>query len=69
MPQLTIKTVYIEKLKQLGCYDAWFANTKAAGRHDSDLLTSPDFRRLIGGSFDWASSVEGWEFWNKIRNS
>lgn len=69
MPKLIVKTIYIEKLKALSCYNAWLANTKAAGRHDSDLLDLPDFKRLIGGSFDWEHSPEGWEFWNKLRNS
>ena len=62
MPQLKVKTEYIEKLKQLGIYDAWLANVKADDRDiyklDAMYENSANFNQFINSSFSWGKTPE-----------
>jgi hypothetical protein len=69
MPQLTIKTEHIEKLKKLGVYDKWLENVKARNHTDEVLERMnryQSFAVLISGSFIWEDTQEGDAFWREI---
>lgn len=70
MPQLKVKTIYIEKLKALGCYDKWLSNVKI--QFDSDDCQSvmwTDWHEFINWSFSWIDTPEGHGVWDKIADS
>lgn len=72
MPNLTLKTEYIDELKQLGIYDKWFANLKKqwSDNNRRHLTTQVDnFADLIYYSFCWDDSIEGADFWSDIFNN
>ena len=69
MPTLKVKTVYIEKLKSLGVYDAWLDNVKAQNPNDERLETtynSANFNQFINNSFSWGKTPEGYAYWWNI---
>jgi hypothetical protein len=77
MPQITVKTEYILKLKQLGIYDQWFQNVKSQfGKTESTngveyvsvraMETASNFGDFISASLFWRETVEGHEFWRTI---
>lgn len=71
MPTLKVKTIYIDKLKALGCYDAWLSNLKDSKPSDFKLIHISNynfFQSFISGSFLWVSTPEGREFWSDISN-
>lgn len=61
MPTIKVKTEYINKLKQLGIYDAWLSNVKNQwdGKYllqNIDKINS--FANLIYYSFDWSHTID-----------
>lgn len=70
MPTLTIKTEYVERLKQLGVYDAWLVNVKDNWDMVEDragmLKDCYSFHTVISWAFTWSESVEGYTFWRDI---
>lgn len=73
MPQFTVKTKYIEKLKQLGVYDHWLTNVEADhvrwDRENKIEKDYNDFNYFIQWSFEWSRAPEGQKFWSKITDS
>lgn len=64
MPSVTVKTVYIEKLKSLGCYDAWLTNIKVQyGNEFYRPVEWHDWKSFINWSFVWTNTPEGSGFW------
>lgn len=72
MPQLKVKTVYIEKLKALGVYDQWLENLKKQWSIVKDRKTmleaSPNFNSMISRSFLWTTATGGGDFWLDISH-
>lgn len=71
MPKITVKTEYIDKLKQLGVYDAWLANLKnetISPADEKDMYEAIDFQTLIKASFIWTDATEGFDFWAEISD-
>lgn len=70
MPQVTVKTEYIDKLKQLLVYNTWFSNVKKWRKNPTHLSSfmqnSPNFSRFIGSSFNWTDTPEGYKFWESV---
>lgn len=74
MPTLKVKTVYIEKLKALGVYDAWMTNVKAdysnnIGFFINGMENAGSWWGFLSASFAWTLSMEGDSFWREISNS
>lgn len=72
MYQVTVPTKHIEKMKALGCYDAWFTNVKSNMTEKTRTTRSysnKSWYTLIIGSFSWAKSPEGCEYWSKIAHA
>ena len=70
MPQLTVKTEYIEKLKALGVYDQWLANVKAQYDDRNELyIHITRFKDILYYPFHWPDTIEGKDFWGKIYES
>lgn len=72
MPQITVKTEWVDKLKALGVYDKWLANVKAqfpiyGNRFTGGYIQS--FYELINCPLIWGNTPEGNSFWSKIANS
>lgn len=65
MPTLKVKTVYIEKLKDLGCYDSWLDNLKKQWK-DIYTVRPQTFEHLVAISFDWSKTTEGDVYWFEI---
>lgn len=64
MPSLTVKTIYIEKLKGLNCYDEWLTNVKV--QYGCDFYRPGDWidwKSFINWSFQWLITPEGSDFW------
>jgi hypothetical protein len=70
MPQLTIKTEYVQKLKELGVYDQWLENVKSQFATTKKTITFNEstFRAMISCSFSWSRSPEGHSFWADISD-
>ena len=71
MPELKVKTASIEKLKQLGVYDAWLANVKIQwGTYKSTQEITHNFRTSIEDlllyGFDWKKANEGNDYWSNL---
>lgn len=72
MPKFTVKTKYIEKLKQLGVYDKWLTNVKNnhyAWDAENKIEKYLDFNYFIQWSFNWSLSIEGHTYWDAVANS
>lgn len=75
MPTIKIKTVHIDKLKVLGCYDAWLSNVKAqfkgsrtGGGCRLDIWYFADWWAFIDWSFMWVDTPEEHDFWEIIQS-
>lgn len=77
MPELKIKTEYVNKLKKLGVYDKWFSNLKAqwTGDRSGNAATVEDLEaysyngnwsNLISRSFIFSNTPEKALFWSNI---
>lgn len=74
MPSLKVKTIYIEKLKALGVYDAWRSNVKEwydkypenLAACTSNIYNAVSFERFIVESFWWGNTPEGHSYWCDI---
>ena len=73
MPQITIKTKYVKKLKELGIYDQWLQNLKDQWDEWSKgcsvisvLEDAYSFEQFIKYSFRWSDTPEKREFWEEI---
>jgi hypothetical protein len=70
MPHITIKTEYVQKLKELGVYDQWLGNIKTQWNERAKIRFSEmqqntySWAHLISQSFVWSSSNEGLKFWH-----
>lgn len=76
MPKLTIKTAYLDKLKQLGVYDQWLFNMKKRFDNHPDfdflstkLYNAKSFHTFVSSSFLWNNTPENHTFWYKIADS
>lgn len=67
MPEIKVKTEWVEKLKQLGVYDKWIANIQIQfgqpGNRPDRMISWMSF---INWSFCWSTSIEGTSFWKEI---
>lgn len=74
MPTIKAKTVYLNKIKQLGCYDAWLSNVKTQWGTNSfcdpdKMYDAINLQKFINWSFEWSRSPEGHDYWSRIATS
>lgn len=69
MPTITIKTEYVEKMKQLGCYDKWLTNVKSQfGEYGHLFAEVTSFYQCISKPLAWIHTPEGAFYWQNIAH-
>lgn len=76
MPEIKVKTEYIEKLKALGVYDKWLSNLKAQWNVKDNCSGNSDIKpesfyaynwgNLVSWAFTWDLTPEKFDFWSNI---
>ena len=71
MPEIKIKTEYIDKLNSLGVYDSWIKLVQSTWHPNKrkPLESASTFYIFITISFSWADSTNGHQFWREIARS
>lgn len=71
MHTIIVPTQHIERLKQQGIYDAWLANVKDDMKRYNRLShnwSGQTWSNIIGGTFIWDATPEGYEYWEKLQS-